>query len=276
MQWWQIGKDWFAGLTLALLMLPGTVGAETTGGHDIARSVVRTVTLANGEWPPYQSRHLKYAGIASRIVQAAFAEQGIKVKYVFLPWKRAYYMARKGMLDGTFVWRESFERVQDFWFSDPIFTGRTVFFHLKEKPFDWRRLNDLKGMTVGETLGYEYVPLDRARRQGLIRVERAPTDRQNLEKLIRGRIDLFPSDLDVGLQLIQTHLSPEQAARLTWSKKPLEIVGYHLMMTRQSPRSPALLKKFNLGLAHLRKKGLIRKWFAQSRHGRYRRPRSAD
>ncbi len=272
MGWWQSTRGWLVGLFLFLLVVPGMCPAQLSSRETADHAETSPVRLANGEWPPYQSSHLKYDGVASRIVRAAFADQGIKVKYVFLPWKRAYFMARKGLFDGTLVWRESLERVKDFWFSAPIFTGKTVFFHLKDKPLQWNNLRDLKGMTVGETLGYEYVPLDRARRQGLIRVEKAPTDSQNLEKLLRGRIDLFPSDLDVGLRLIQTRLTPAQASRITWSKKPLEIVSYHLMLTRKSPRSATLLKKFNLGLIHLRQQGLIRKWFAQSRRGLYRHP----
>ncbi len=32
-----------------------------------------TIRLASGEWEPYQSQHLKYNGVASRIVSEAFA-----------------------------------------------------------------------------------------------------------------------------------------------------------------------------------------------------------
>jgi len=46
------------------------------------------ITLANGEWAPYMSKNLKQAGYMSHIVTEAFAEEGITVKYVFLPWKR--------------------------------------------------------------------------------------------------------------------------------------------------------------------------------------------
>ena len=263
-------------LMISLSCQAQSVGGERTTGVGTPASDVplpTSITLANGEWLPYQSNHLKYDGVVSRIVSAAFADQGIRVNYVFLPWKRSYYMAREGVYQGTLVWRESFERVQDFWFSDPIFSGQTVLFHLKDKPFEWHKLADLKGQTIGETLGYDYVPLNKAKKLGLVKVQRAPTDLQNFEKLLRGRISLFPCDLDVGLQLIQTRLTPMQAARISWTKKPLEVVSYHLMLTRKSAASPALMRKFNQGLAHLRSKGLIKKWFNQSRAGDYRLPR---
>lgn len=260
---------------LASLLLLGMVNSsfcladETQGAHQKV-ATLKIITLANGEWAPYQSAHLKYDGVVSRIVKAAFADQGVRVRYVFLPWKRAYYMALKGQFAGTLAWRETFERVREFWFSDPIFTGRTVLFHLKKRPLQWQSIDDLKGLRVGETLGYDYTPLDRARALGLISVERATTDYENLQKLLHGRIDLFPSDLDVGLRLIQTRLGAAEAARISWSKKPLEVVSYHLMLTRRSPDSPRLMKKFNIGMIHLRQQGLVHKWFAESRRGAYR------
>lgn len=267
--------NWRSFRTLSCVLLMGIVipshclADKSVKGHPES-GAVKTITLANGEWAPYQSAHLKFDGVVSRIVKAAFADQGIRVRYVFLPWKRAYYMALKGEFAGTLAWRETFERVREFWFSDAIFTGKTVLFHLKKQPLQWQSLKDLKGLRVGETLGYDYTPLDRAQALGLIRVERAATDNDNLKKLLHGRIDLFPSDLDVGLRLIQTRLTPAEAARITWSKKPLEVVNYHLMLSRQLPESPRLMKKFNVGMIHLRQKGLVHKWFEESRRGDYR------
>ena len=53
-------------------------------------SFAEKITLANGEWAPYLSKGLKHSGYMSHIVSEAFAEEGIEVEYVFLPWKRGF------------------------------------------------------------------------------------------------------------------------------------------------------------------------------------------
>lgn len=242
-------------LLLCMMLFPATNLVAAT--DDTAS---RTVVLANGEWAPYQSPQLPYDGVASRIVSAAFATQGLTVKYVFLPWKRAYYMTSKGQFDGTLVWRDSAEREKQFRVSEPLFVGETVFFHTRDKPFSWSTLADLKGERVGETLGYLYTPLDKAGEQGLIHTERAPTDVINLQKLVHGRIDLFPCDLMACNWLLKNRLSASEAEYVTWSPTPLEVVSYHVLLHRDSARSKFLLKSLNKGLAILRRQGLIQQW----------------
>ncbi len=228
------------------------------------KTVPQTVVLANGEWSPYLSKNLPYYGVASRIVSAAFATQGVRVKYVFLPWKRAFYMAGKGEFDGTLAWRDSPSREKLFRMSDPVFMGKTVFFHTRQHRYPWSTLDDLKGLRVGETLGYIYNHLAAAEQRGLIHTERAPTDRLNFLKLAHGRIDLFPCDLTVGLWLLNTKVPPEEAAQITWSPQPLEVVGYHVLLTRTSSRSRMLLQKLNRGLAQLRREGVVQQWLKEA------------
>lgn len=55
-----------------------------------------TVILSTNEWPPFLSESMKHNGVAAHIVREAFAAEGITVRYVFLPWKRAYHEALSG------------------------------------------------------------------------------------------------------------------------------------------------------------------------------------
>lgn len=241
-------------------MLCFLVSPATKASPEGDEPAAQTVVLANGEWAPYQSRTLPYDGVASRIVSAAFATQGLTVKYVFLPWKRAYYMANKGQFDGTLVWRDSPEREKQFWVSDTVFVGKTVFFHTRNEAFTWSKLQDLSGKRIGETLGYLYAPLDKAQQQGLIHTELAPTDVINLQKLAHGRIDLFPCDLVVCNWLLEKRLPAEAAANITWSQNTLEEVSYHVLLHRSSARSKSLLESLNKGLAELRRQGITKRW----------------
>ncbi|MCP4687520.1 MAG: amino acid ABC transporter substrate-binding protein, partial [Desulfobacterales bacterium] len=94
-----------------------------------------TITLTNGEWPPYMSERLEHHGVVSRIVVEAFALEGVRVEYSFFPWIRALSLAKAGAFDGSVVWWKTPEREKDFFFSDPVLDVRYVFFHLKSNPF---------------------------------------------------------------------------------------------------------------------------------------------
>ncbi len=70
-----------------------------------------TIRIANGEWMPYHSKSLPHYGAGSRIVTEAFALEGVKVKWGFMPWKRGYIQAKKGyqwdaQLDGSKLLKE--------------------------------------------------------------------------------------------------------------------------------------------------------------------------
>ncbi len=115
-----------------------------------------TIRLASGEWSPYQSENLKHYGVASRIVTQAFSLSGIRVEYSYFPWKRSYKYAETGTWDGTFLWFDTPERRKSFYVSDPIVDIQYVFFHLKSYSFDWKSIDDLRGIEIGGTLEYNY------------------------------------------------------------------------------------------------------------------------
>ncbi len=144
-----------------------------------------TIRLASGEWKPYQSQYLEYNGVASRIVTEVFAIAGIEVEYGYFPWARSLENTRSGEWDGTFLWFDTAERRKDFYISEPILDINYVFFHHKSYSFDWKTINDLQGIFIGGTLKYDYgKEFQSAEKDGLINVERAPSDELNFRKVI--------------------------------------------------------------------------------------------
>lgn len=225
-----------------------------------------TLKITNGEWPPYLSKDLKGYGIASRIVSEAFALEGIKVEYGFFPWKRAYYLAEKGEWDGTAVWLRSPERERDFYLSDPVVKSSYVFFHLKSLNFTWKNINDLKGLKIGATIGYDYgEKFEKAEKEGIINVVRIPSDEQNLMKLLHGRIDIFPLDMEVGYTMLYKMYRPETVSMITNSLTPLRADPLHLLLTKKNVKNAKLMELFNKGLKKLDEKGEIDKYFEEAR-----------
>ncbi|WP_460527532.1 substrate-binding periplasmic protein [Chitinimonas naiadis] len=227
----------------------------------LAAVAADVVTLTNGEWPPYLSERAAGNGIASRIVRDAFAQEGIEVRYVFRPWRRAYLEAASGQYDGTLVWTYGEARAQRFYFSDTVFEGKSVFFHLKSYAFNWVSFDDLASQRIGGALGYEY---EFENRPGIV-VQRADTEIENFRKLLAGRIDIFPSEINAGYAILQKHFTAAEQARITYHAKAYNVVSYHLLLNRKSQRNVRLLAAFNRGLSTLKSKGLYGGYFAAAR-----------
>lgn len=233
-------------------------------------STQETIRLASGEWSPYQSKKLKYYGVASRIVTEAFAMGDIRVEYGYFPWKRSYKNAEKGKWDGTFLWFDTVERRKKFYVSDPIINIQYVFFYLKTYPFDWTTIDDLKEIKIGGTLEYNYGDMfQNAEKTKKINVHRIATDEQNFKKLLKGRIQIFPNDLDAGYEILHKHFTPEQVKLFTYHPIPLKVAPHHLLLPIKIKKNRQMLEIFNQGLSILKKTGKINQYLSESRRGSY-------
>ena len=230
------------------------------------------IRLASGEWSPYQSQHLKHFGVASRIVSEAFALAGIQVEYGYFPWARSLENAESGKWDGTFLWFDTPERRKLFYISDPVVDIQYVFFHLKDYPFDWQTVDDLKGIFIGGTLKYDYgETFQSAEQAGTIKVERAPSDELNFKKLLEGRIQIVPNDLDAGFDIIRQHFTPEETKLFAYHPQPVKLAPHHLLLSKKIKRNQQMMAHFNRGLAQLKASGKMKQFLAESRRGAYKK-----
>jgi polar amino acid transport system substrate-binding protein len=221
-----------------------------------AGAMAETIRITNGEWPPFTSERLAHKGPLSRIVTEAFALEGITVEYGHFPWKRAYDYAKTGKWDGSVGWAPTPKHLHDFHMSTPVITVDKGLFHLKNIPFDWKSIDDLRGWRVGGTAGYAYGDeWDRAVREGKFKVDEVTTDEQNIRKLLLRRVDVVAMEVDVANHLIRTLLTPEEAATIMQHPKLVMQTPICLALSRQSARSPELLKRFNRGLQRLTENG---------------------
>ncbi len=227
-----------------------------------------TIRLASGEWEPYQSQHLKYNGVASRIVSEAFAMSEVKVEYDYFPWARSLKSAKTGEWDGTFLWFDTPERRKFFFISEPILDIQYVFFHLKNYSFDWNTVDDLKGIFIGGTLEYDYGEIfQTAEKAGKISVERTPNDKLNFKKLLESRIQIFPNDLEAGLQEIHKIFTPEQASLITYHPKPIKSAPHHLLLSKKVKQNKQMMELFNKNLKRLIENGKVKQYLTESRRG---------
>ena len=235
-----------------------------------------TIRLTTGEWAPYISEKLEHFGLVSRIVTEAFAQEGVKVEYIFLPWKRAYQEALIGKYDGSAVWTRNSEREKGFYYSDVVVEGHSVFFHMINYPFDWKSSEDLVGVKVGGTLGYKYALLEELEKEGKIKINRVATDDQNFRMLLLKRIHIFQQDREAGYDWLQEHFKPEEIQRITHHPKPVVNDAYHLIMPKDDKNNAHILYLFNKGLKRLKENGKYNEYISESRRGKYKKDDNAS
>ncbi|MAD89916.1 MAG: hypothetical protein CMK64_09455 [Pseudoalteromonas sp.] len=218
----------------------------------------KQLTIAIGEYPPFSGKKLEQQGIVPRIIRAAFASEGYMVKFVFMPWGRSFKAAKSGRYDAAAYWFCTPKRKQDFYCSEPLYYEATYFYFNKRKPLEtWSSLEDLQGFNIGATTGYSYTAqFWQLAKQKKLKVDSVTSDLQNLKKLVKGRIDLFPMATIPASHLIKQHFSREEAEQIAFNSKPLLTQSSHLLFLKKNANSKHLLASFNRGLENIKRSGL--------------------
>lgn len=230
-----------------------------------------SIRIASGEWAPYQSESLKYKGFASRIVTEAFKLSGINVEYGYFPWKRSYILSQRGEWDGTFLWFDTPERRKHFYISDPVVDVLYVFFHLKSFQFDWNSIDDLEGIIIGSTIGYDYgEPFQKAEKLKKLRISRNLSDVKNFKLLLAGKIQIFPCELKSGYEAILKQFAPDKIKLITYHSIPLKSDPHHLLLSKKVKQNIKMIEIFNAGLKRLKNSGKVEQYISESREGKYK------
>ncbi|WP_017902951.1 substrate-binding periplasmic protein [Pseudomonas asplenii] len=153
-------------------------------------------------WAPYvfeengQTKGLDYETTA-----IVFQRLGIEVEWQFLPWKRCLAMLEQGKADGVLDIFHSSQRDDKLLYpAEALSEVEFVLFYAKAHPHPFDSLDDLRGLTVGVSPGYQYSPQFNESR--LFRREPAPSQESNFGKLALGRIDLLITDRRVGQHVL--------------------------------------------------------------------------
>ncbi|MCW7753466.1 transporter substrate-binding domain-containing protein [Desulfobotulus sp. H1] len=233
------------------LLLVGTFLIFGVVGPVPSAHAAGKVVIANGDWAPYQGKDLDGGGPASRIVQEAFRSQGWEVEFRYLPWARGLNLTQEGQLDATMLYSYNEDRGRSFIYSDPIISLDTVVFSRKADPVNWQKPEDLKGITLGAVLEYDYGFVSEANGYTL---DRVASNEFNYRKLAAGRIAALLEERVVGLATIERE---GLQGAITLNPKPVKSVPYHLIVSRSHPGAEKIMAVFNEGLAQLRAEGRL-------------------
>jgi polar amino acid transport system substrate-binding protein len=234
-------------------------------------SLVRIIT---GEWSPYISESFRHYGISCHIVREAFASQGFTVEYEFtMPWiERVYEMAKRGEYDATMAWRATPVRLEDFVSSaEPVMENRYVFFHRRDDAFDWRRFEDLAGVPIAGTRGFNYGDHFRAAdAAGRLDVRWSDTTKESFDKLLDGEVRLVAHDQGVGHEDLRTYFTPAEIALVSYHPRMTDHHLSNVIFPRvQLARSIELRDAFDRGLAAVTAAGDVTHWVDDFRRGAY-------
>ena len=153
-----------------------------------------TIRVAQHEIPPMASKRFPEGGLYIRMAKEVFALHDIELIVKWYPMKRAFRMVETGNAELSFGWSNIPKRQKSFFFSDkPMAEAMIGFYYRKDKTFDWKTFDDLKGLRIGDSIGSkaggkEYLA---AEKLGTLTVERVSTEAQNIQKLLAGRIDIM-------------------------------------------------------------------------------------
>jgi polar amino acid transport system substrate-binding protein len=234
-------------------------------------SAEQIITVATLEYSPWTGKNLKYNGFVNHVITEAFLRRGFAVQYTYLPWQRAVTETKFGKYSALSYVYWSKDREKEFYLSDPINEEKIVLFHLKSNPIkDWKTLDDLKNYKFGATRGYTYTKeFWKAAESKRLEVDVTDSDKQNFQKLLAGRIDIFPSGLVNGYSILQKEFDVSESDLISFHSKPLSKTTGHLAFTRSRKNSEDLLRIFNRGLAQMKKDGLYAKFMDDLLAGKY-------
>jgi len=209
------------------------------------------ISLSSANYPPYFGPHLKNYGPVSEIITRAFHHAGYRVTISFYPWVRGEQKARAGEHDGMFPPWHTREREAYFLYSDPLFPNEIGFFKRRGMEISFKTWEDLRPYKIGICRGYAN---PKGFNEAKLNTEEVAFDKQNLMKLIRGRIDLTLIDKKLAFYIIATEF-PGYSDALEWMDPPLESKMQYLCLSRKKPDHGKVMERFNRGLSVLRQSG---------------------
>jgi polar amino acid transport system substrate-binding protein len=232
----------------------------------------QVLEISSSESPPYMSDYIADKGYANHVIQCAFSQQQLEIKFVFMPTARAYQETMDGKFAASSYWYRDTRHEESFLISEPITREKIVFFSPKSSVTSlWTDLSDFDGLRLGMTRGYTYTKELRDYAQtNESAVSFVTTDLQNMKMLLLGRIDIFPVEETTGWYLLNHFLAAEQAYQVETIQPPLVVTTGHLLFPKVFPNAANLLQKFNKGLAQCAEQGNLQQYLDNLVSGHYR------
>lgn len=212
----------------------------------------REVVLASDPWQPHYGPDLVNQGYIVEVAREAFSRAGHNLKVEFVPWGRAYKLAKKGIYDGLLGAFLTQERTELFEYSQSVGQSRITIFWNKEDNYDFNRLAELKGLKIGVVKGYHYFD-EFNQAEYLIKMETYHSA-ENVDLLLKDRIDMLIGAKEVVDYVLRSRF-PESMNTLTSLEVPLKINELYIPISKSVADHSQLVLEFNQALSEMKLDG---------------------
>ncbi|WP_158091224.1 substrate-binding periplasmic protein [Thalassospira mesophila] len=221
-----------------LCLVPDRAGAETVYVDD-----------AN---PPFMyGKHGRALGIYPDLVREIYHRANLPVTVSAVPWKRALDDAANGMNSIAGVYQTPARR-DTFAFTHLIYVEDLMVYQKLDHPVSLNSIDDLNGHTIGTVRGWNYGQLfNQHRKQGRFAISEAASDRQNMQMLAMGRVDMVIAIREAGNETLR-RLGLDDVIKA--SQQPLFSYPTFIAVNRKATTA-TLIPVLNQAILDMRKDG---------------------
>ena len=214
-------------------------------------------------FPPYNwVENEEYKGIDADIVREACRRAGIMPVIKNRPWKRVLKEVETGEADGGFSSfltpeREAFAH---FLTGSPLHYSTYSLFAKQGREFAYQKAEDLFGKRIGIVRGFVInKDFDDAFKSGKIIVEEVTELKQNILKLLAGRIDAFVHQQDITVYALKTKKFEGNVVMLPVPIEPARPSYLMISKAAKIPEKERLTESLNTALKNMQQDGTVEK-----------------
>ncbi|MCJ7432233.1 MAG: transporter substrate-binding domain-containing protein [Anaerolineales bacterium] len=225
-----------------------------------ASSAAKTIQLVTLQYPPYEfEENGQIKGIAVDIVTEAFKRMGYEVKISLYPWARSLEIMKNGEADAIFTAYKTPDREVFLEYSQEILMPQIVsLFVLKDSNItfdgDLSKLSQYRfGVVRAVSYGEKF---DTLAKNKTLMTDEADTGEMNMDKLLKGRIDILVSNKYGALYILKQKGALDQVKELS---PDLQSVPSYIAFSKVRNLT-AVKEEFDKILAEMVKDGSVDKF----------------
>lgn len=190
------------------------------------------------------------------ITREAFLKAGYSTEFIFVPWARALLNSIEGKYDVLLAAYYTQERAEKLLYSESI--GVTKIFFLKQKKVNisYATMDDLKPYRIGHILGSKVNKEFDEAEESFLKIEYVSNTKQNIRKLLTGRLDLVVEKEERLKQLLASEFKNE-AENLEFLYPPLQVNKFYNCVSKKRPGYQKIVEDFNHGLELINEDGTL-------------------
>jgi polar amino acid transport system substrate-binding protein len=213
------------------------------------------MNLATDCYEPFYGPELKNKGVITELASEALKVEGLVMNVDFVPWQRAYVMAKDGKYHGLLGALYTKERKDYFLCSEKIFDISIGLFAKKKKGINYKKLEDLKRYKIGVVRGYNYT--DEFDNANYLNKVESSTAEKSVNLFINDRVDIIAGPKMV----IECYIKKEFSSY----EEDIEYIGelevrpLHILISKKLENSDYYIKKLDDGLKKIKENGVYEK-----------------